>query len=323
MSSHSAKFWIGAAAVVALALAVALSRAANEYFFFAGFVVLQFVVLATAWNILGGYAGYVNFGTAAFFALGAYTAVAVIKATGGPLALQIVAAAAVSGLLGLGTGLLTLRLRGIFFSIATVAIIFIGETLIINWRYVGGATGIQLLRPPLTWPFETHTRMLFVVMAVIAVVAVGIARYIETSWIGRGLQAIRDTEEAAECSGVPTLKLKLFACTVSGALMGAAGAPLPMYLGFLEPTSSFSLNYSVAALAGAIIGGTSHWLGPVIGAILLASVQQIVTVTISSEINVLVVGVLLVVFVVAAPDGILGLLRKLRRKPRPQKASAS
>jgi branched-chain amino acid transport system permease protein len=326
MKGRDAKFWVGAAVVIALALAIALSRAANEYFFFAAFVVLQFVVLATAWNILGGYAGYVNFGTAAFFALGAYTAVAVIKATGGPLVVQIIAAALVSGLLGLGTGLLTLRLRGIFFSIATVAIIFIGETLIINWRYVGGATGIQLLRPPLTWPFESHTRMLFVVMAVLAVVAVSVARYIEISWIGRGLQAIRDTEEAAECSGVPTLKLKLFACTVSGALMGAAGAPLPMYLGFLEPASSFSLNYSVAALAGAIIGGTSHWLGPVIGAILLASVQQIVTVTISSEINVLVVGVLLVVFVVAAPEGILGLLRKLgtkvRRKPPAAKASA-
>jgi len=95
--------------------------------------------------------------------------------------------------------------------------------------------------------------------------------------------------------GVPTLKLKLFACTVSGALMGAAGAPLPMYMSFLEPASSFDLNYSVSALAMPMIGGTSHWLGPVIGAILLGSVQQIVTVTISSEINVLVVGVLLVV----------------------------
>lgn len=313
MSLRDAKYWVGAAAVVVLAVVVALSGA-NEYFFFAGFVVLQFVVLATAWNILGGYAGYVNFGTAAFFAFGAYTAVAVIKAVNAPLALQIIAAAAVSGLLGLGTGLLTLRLRGIFFSIATVAIIFIGETLIINWRFVGGATGIQLLRPPVIEPFDTYTRMLFVVMAVLAVIAVSMARYIETSWIGRGLRAIRDTEEAAECSGVPTLRLKLFACTVSGALMGAAGAPLPMYLSFLEPASTFSLNYSVAALAGAIIGGTSHWLGPVIGAILLASVQQIVTVTISSEINVLVVGVLLVVFVVAAPDGVLGLLRKLGRR---------
>jgi branched-chain amino acid transport system permease protein len=139
-----------------------------------------------------------------------------------------------------------------------------------------------------------------------------IARYIEVSWIGRGLRAIRDSEEAAECSGVPTLKLKLFACTVSGALMGAAGAPLPMYMSFLEPASSFDLNYSVSALAMPMIGGTSHWLGPVIGAILLGSVQQIVTVTISNEINVLVVGVLLVVFVVAAPDGMLGLLRKLK-----------
>ena len=315
MIPRAAGYWIGAAAVIVLAVVVALSGA-NEYFFFAGFVVLQFVVLATAWNILGGYAGYVNFGTAAFFAFGAYTAVAMFKANGAPLLAQILAAAAVSGLLGLGTGLLTLRLRGIFFSIATVAIIFIGETLIINWRYVGGATGIQLLRPAVTEPFDTYTRMLFVVMAVLAVIAVSIARYIETSWIGRGLQAIRDTEEAAECSGVPTLKLKLFACTVSGALMGAAGAPLPMYLSFLEPASTFNLNYSVAALAGAIIGGTSRWLGPVIGAILLASVQQIVTVTISSEINVLVVGVLLVVFVVAAPDGILGLFRKLSRKLR-------
>ena len=307
-----ATYWVGAASTLVLAVIVSLSGA-NEYFFFAGFVVLQSVVLATAWNILGGYAGYVNFGTAAFFGIGAYTAVAMINATGAALAVQILAAAAVSGLLGLVTGLLTLRLRGIFFSIATVALIFIAETLIINWRYVGGATGMQLLRPPLMAPFDSYTRMLFVVMAALAVVAVSMARFIEISWIGRGLRAIRDTEEAAECSGVPTLKLKLFACTVSGALMGAAGAPLPMYLSFLEPVSSFSLNYSVAALAGAIIGGTSHWLGPVIGAILLASVQQIVTVTISNEINVLVVGVLLVVFVVAAPDGILGLMRRRGR----------
>ena len=113
----------------------------------------------------------------------------------------------------------------------------------INWRYVGGATGLQLLRPEVIAPFGSYTRMLFVVMALLAVVAVAIARYIQTRWIGRGLRAIRDTEEAAECSGVPTLKLKLFACAVSGALMGAAGAPMPMYLSFIEPASTFSLNY--------------------------------------------------------------------------------
>jgi branched-chain amino acid transport system permease protein len=307
------KYWIGAAVVFAAAFAAALSGV-NEYFFYAAFVVLQFVVLATAWNILGGYAGYVNFGTAAFFAIGAYTATVLYKWLGAPLAVQIAGGALVSGLLGFGVGLLTLRLRGIFFAIATVAVIFICETLMVNWRYVGGATGLQLLRPELIPPFETYTRMLFTVMALLAVIAVSVARYVQTSWIGRGLRAIRDSEEAAEAAGVPTLKLKLFACTASGALMGAAGAPMPMYLSFIEPASSFNLTYSVSALAMPMIGGTAHWIGPVIGALLLGSVQQIVTVTISSEINVLVVGVLLVLFVVLAPDGVLGLFRKLVRR---------
>jgi branched-chain amino acid transport system permease protein len=309
------KYWASIAALFVLALTVALAPT-NDYFFYAAFVVLQFVVLATAWNILGGYAGYVNFGAGAFFAIGAYTATVLFKWLGAPLAVQIAAGAAVSGLLGFGTGLLTLRLRGIFFAIATVAVTFVLETLMINWRYVGGATGLQLVRPAVMPPFESYTRMLFVVMAILALVSVCVARYVQDSWIGRGLRAIRDSEEAAECSGVPTLKLKLFACTVSGALMGAAGAPMPMYLAFIEPASSFSLNYSVSALAMPMIGGTAHWAGPVIGALLLASIQQIVTVTISSEINVLIIGVLLVLFVVAAPDGVLGLFRRWLRSSK-------
>ena len=303
------KYWIGAAVIVLFAIGLALSNV-NEYFFFAGYVVLSFVVLATAWNILGGYAGYVNFGTPAFFGMGAYTAVVLFKSLGVPLIVQILGAAVMAGLLGLAVGLLTLRLRGIFFAIATVAVIFIMETLMVNWRYVGGATGLQLLRPEVLAPFATYTRMLFVVMALLAVAAVSIARYIQVSWIGRGLRAIRDTEEAAEASGVPTLKLKLFACVVSGALMGAAGAPMPMYLSFIEPASTFNLSYTIGALGGAIIGGMSHWLGPIIGAILIGSLQQIVTVTIPGEVNVLVVGVLLVLFVVVAPEGILGLFKR-------------
>ena len=302
-------FWAGAAAVLGLA-ALAVATVRNEYYFFAAYVVIQFVVLATAWNILGGYAGYVNFGSSAFFGVGAYIAVMLIKAAGMPLGVQILAAAAVGGALGFGVGLLTLRLRGIFFSIATVAITIILETTVINWRYVGGATGIQILRPPVMEPFDSYTKMLFIVVVLLAIVAVAIARYIETSWLGRGLRAIRDNEEAAECAGVPTLKLKLMACTVSGALMSAAGAPLAMYQSFVEPASAFNLTYSVSALAMPIVGGTSHWIGPVIGAILLGTVQQVVTVTISSELNVLVVGVLLVLFVVAAPEGIVGLARR-------------
>jgi branched-chain amino acid transport system permease protein len=303
------KFWIWAVVIFAAVVATAFAFR-NEFVFYAGYTVLLYVVLATAWNILGGYAGYVNFGTPAFFGLGAYTGAVLYKAFALPLGLQILAAFVMSGLLGLFAGILTLRLRGIFFAIATIALVVIMETLFVNWRYAGGATGLQLLRPAPVWPFQSYIPMLFVVMALLAVAAVAIARYIEGSWIGRGLRALRDSEEAAECSGVPTLKLKLFACAISGGLMGAAGAPMPMYLSFIEPASTFNLNYAVGALAGAMIGGTSHWIGPVLGALLLSSVQQYVTVTISNEINVLVVGILLVVFVVAAPDGIIGFFRK-------------
>jgi len=305
------KFWISAALALGL-VAVLAATVQNEYYFFAGYVILMYVVLATAWNILGGYAGYVNFGTPAFFGLGAYTAVVVFKSTGAPLIVQILLAALMSGMLGFIAGLFTLRLRGIFFAIATIALVVIMETLFVNWRYVGGATGLQLLRPAPMPPFESYNKMLFVVMALLAVVAVAIARWVQDNWIGRGLRALRDSEEAAESSGVPTLRLKVFACAVSGALMGAAGAPMPMYLSFIEPASTFNLNYAIGALASPMIGGMSHYIGPVIGAIILATVQQVVTVTISSEMNVLVVGVLLVVFVVAAPEGIIGLFRRLR-----------
>jgi branched-chain amino acid transport system permease protein len=306
------QFGIGAVALLAIAF-LAAHVIDNEYFFFAAYVVLQFVVLATAWNILGGYAGYVNFGSAAFFGIGAYIAVALFKAFEAPLPVQLAVAMAVTGLMGFAVGALTMRLRGVFFSIATVAIAVICETLVVNWGFVGGARGTAVLQPPAPALFGSYTRMLFVAMALFAVLAVAVARYIESSWIGRGLRALRDSEEAAESLGVPTLNLKLFAATASGALMGLAGAPLALYMSYIEPTSAFSLNYAVSALAMPIVGGTGSWIGPVLGALLLGSTQQIVTVTVSSELNVLIVGLLLVAFVVVAPQGIVGLLQRLSR----------
>jgi branched-chain amino acid transport system permease protein len=313
MNRSGAGFWIGAILFLVLAvLTTQLIR--NQYPFFAGYVILQFVVLAVAWSILGGYAGYVNFGTSAFFGIGVYTAVFLVKAFGAPLPVQIAAAAVVGAFLGFAVGLLTLRMQGIYFSIATIALTIIIETSVMNWRYVGGAAGIQIQRPPVLPLFESYVQMLFVVQALLVVLAIAVARYIQNSWIGRGLQALKDDELAAECTGVPTLRLKLLACVVSGALMCAAGAPAAMYLQYADPTSAFNLNYSVSVLAMSLIGGTAHWIGPVLGAILLGATQQFLAVTISSEVNVLVLGIMLVLFVVAAPEGLIGLLRKPGRK---------
>src|SRR5215468_11686354 len=132
--------------VVAAGVLLASLRV-NPYLYFAGYVILQYIVIATAWNILGGYAGYVNFGTPAFFAMGAYTAVILIKWAKAPLPVLLLAGGLVAALLGLGIGYLTLRLRGTFFSIATLALSVVLQTMIMNWEFVGGSRGLSVIRP--------------------------------------------------------------------------------------------------------------------------------------------------------------------------------
>jgi branched-chain amino acid transport system permease protein len=303
--------------LVSIAVAAAVFFAArmvdNDYVFFAGYTVLQFIVLATAWNILGGYTGYVNFGSAAFFAMGAYATVFFHKLYPLPIPLLILAGGMVSGIVGFGMGYLTLRLRGAFFAIATLALAVVLQTFVVNWDYVGGSRGAYIIRPNENWLTGPYIHYLFLLMLALVVIALACARGIERSQLGYGFATIRDDELAAEACGVPTLRLKLVATTLSGALMGMAGAPFPYYIGYLQPSSAFGLEYAVNSIAMPMIGGTTSWVGPLIGAILLGSLQQIATVTISSAVNLLIVGLLLVGFVIIAPNGIVGLVQERLR----------
>ena len=308
--------FLALAVVVAALVFGAAKLVDNAYVFFAGYVVLQYIVLSTGWNILGGYTGYVNFGTAAFFAMGAYSTVVIYKLVPWmPLPGMILVGGLVSGLIGLGTGYLTLRLRGTFFGIATLAMSVVMQTLITNWSFVGGSRGAYIVRPATTDYFDIdYIEYLFLLMLGLSVIAVAVARAIEKSRLGYGFATIRDDELAAEASGVPTLKLKLLATTLSGGFMGMAGAPLPYYVTYLDPASGFSLSYAVNTIAMPLIGGTASWLGPVIGAILLGTLQQVATVTISSALSLLIVGLMLVGFVILAPKGIIGWFAPRRRK---------
>lgn len=282
----------------------------SEYFFFAAYSVLQFVILATAWNILGGYAGYVNFGSAAFFAIGAYATVAGFKLQL-PQGVNILLGTFIAGLVGLGMGYLTLRLKGVFFSIATLALSVVLLTIVINTPFLGGARGVYVIVPresPIGVGQYIH--WLYFLILGMALVSVAVARYIQHSSLGQGLMAIRDDELAAEGLGVPTLRLKLYATTISGAMMGLAGTTFPYLITYMEPTAAFNLSFAVNSIAMPIVGGLGSWLGPLIGALLLGTIQQVASVTLSSTWNLLIVGGMLVFFVTLAPNGIMGIFKK-------------
>lgn len=280
------------------------------YFFYVAYAILQIVALAAAWNILGGYTGYVNFGVGGFFAAGAYTSIILLKNFDVPFIVAMLAAGSVSAVLGLLIGYLSIRVRGIYFSISTIAVSMVIQMIVLNTTYLGGAKGFKIIRPPAAPPFSNYMEFLFLVMLVISFLAVIISRRIEKSWIGRCFLAIKDSEEAAETSGVATLKLKVFATVISCSLMGLAGAPYPYFITLLEPYSAMALSVGVYTVAAVFVGGKGCWFGPIIGAIILGGLQQSVTVMISSSWNILVVGVLIIIFVLLAPNGMVGIFNK-------------
>jgi branched-chain amino acid transport system permease protein len=310
--SGSFRFWVRAitlATTSLVAVALILRAAHNDYAFYLAYLVFQYVALALGWNILGGYAGFVNFGASAFFAAGAYSTVALNKTIGAPLPICVAAGGVVGATLGLLMGALTLRLGGVYFAISTLSLSMVLETLVVNWSYVGGSSGAYLVRPKVFAPFTTFTEYLCLTMFVIAAGAAVASAAIERSSVGAGLAAIRDDETAAAALGVPTLRLKLVAATISGAILGMAGTPLPFYNSYVNPDSAFAIGYSVNALAMALVGGVESWLGPVAGALLLGSLQQLALAFISSSASLALVGFVFMAFVALAPRGLIGLLR--------------
>ena len=203
------KFEIGCVLVL-LAAFIFTQAGINRFYYFAGFAILQYVMISTAWNILGGYGGYINFGTAGFLGVGSYTAIALIEFYGAGIVEQIIAAGIIAGVLGLSIGFFTLRLKGVYFAIATLALAIVLETFVNNWDYVGGAAGVSILpprKPELLGIlivdrkgggiFSNNKEFLFFLMAFLAVLSVYIARTIEKGKLGRGLNAIKAASYAA------------------------------------------------------------------------------------------------------------------------------
>ncbi len=267
--------------------------------------IAMFVVLASAWNLVGGLTGYGSFGNVAFFGLGAYTCAVAVDAhrLHLPLAVGIALSPLVPAAFAALVGLPLLRLRGHYFAIATLGTaVAVGE-VVKNIEYLGGATG---LFPPIL----RRADLLFLyLMAGVALTAVLVTRLVQRSRFGYGLVAIRENEDAAQVIGVNATAYKVGAFAVAAALTGLAGGVFAVWNSFINQDLGFSMDFNIQMILMAVVGGAGTLFGPVLGAVALELLIQLLAgrsdVAIYTQIG---LGLLVAITVIFVPRGIVDFL---------------
>ena len=265
-----------------------------------GFFTLLYVAQGVAWNILGGFTGYISFGYAAFYGLGAYTT-ALLWLAGWPPVLTYPAAGLAAAAFSLLVGLPTLKLLGPYFSIATIGVGEAMRILMLNLdRITGGASGLNLPTavPSKVWFYEAAL--------VFAAVAFAAAAWVRASRFGLGLRALRLDQEAAESLGVRTALFKNLAHVLSAFLVGGCGGLFATYYQYVHPDTDFSFNESISLVLICLIGGLGTLWGPVVGAVTFFAVQNYLQ-TSYPNLYLLVYGVLLILVLLFEPRGLAGL----------------
>ncbi|HXM57558.1 MAG TPA: branched-chain amino acid ABC transporter permease [Candidatus Dormibacteraeota bacterium] len=267
--------------------------------------IAMFVVLASAWNLVGGLTGYGSFGNVGFFGLGAYTCAVAVDAhrLHLPLAAGIALAPVVPALFAVLVGAPLLRLRGHYFAVATLGTaVAVGE-VVKNIDYLGGATG---LFPPIVRQADLLFLYLMVAAAVLAVV---VTRLVMRSRFGYGLIAIRENEDAAQVIGVNTTAHKVAAFAIAAALSGLVGGVFALWNSFVDQSLGFSLDFNIQMILMAVLGGAGTLFGPVLGAVVLELLIQVLAgradVAVYAQIG---LGLLLAITVLFVPRGIVDFL---------------
>jgi branched-chain amino acid transport system permease protein len=272
--------------------------------------ILMYVALAGAWNLLGGYVGYMNFGSVMFMGLGAYSTAILSTAWQINPFYTVPVAAIVSAVGALLIGIPGFRLRGDYFAVATFVLTLALQQLATTLSVTGGANGLYLASP--TDSLDDSVRLFCVLFLVVAVLTTALCWLVEhTRWLS-ALTAVREDEDAAEVLGIPTLRIKLAAFVVGAAIAGVVGCLYAGELLFIEPIGTFDFQVSLAVVVAAVIGGKGTWYGPVVGAVLTQLVLQQLLVNVGGAWNQFIFGAVLVVVVLTAPRGIAGLFNKQR-----------
>ncbi|GAA4253735.1 branched-chain amino acid ABC transporter ATP-binding protein/permease [Dactylosporangium darangshiense] len=270
------------------------------------------IAQATSWNLLSGYSGYFSFGQAAYVGVGAYTTAVLTGRHGVSFFYTVPIAAVLCGLLSLGIGAVAFRLgslRGEIFALLTLAVPFILAAFARINRSIDGGQGTTLPLPEYPDALGSFQQFQYLLALVVAAIAVGVAFVVQHTRSGSALAAIHDNEDVAEVLGVPTFRYKMLAIVASGVLGGVAGSVYALQIGFVTVESVFGLTIPLFVIVMGVLGGRSHWLGPVIGAVLIVTLQDRLSSYGLDEWNAIFLGAILVVLVATAPDGLYARIR--------------
>ena len=272
----------------------------------------MFVALVQAWNVLGGYGGYMNFGMAAFFGVGAYTTGILFQSFALPAYITTLAAGVMGMAFGLMVGLLTLRLRGAYFAIFTLIVTFAVQLATLTADFTQGSLGIYL--PILSLEPRQIEQLFYFVFLLIAVLSTVAVYLVERSRFGVALVAIREDEDAAEALGIRTTRVKVAALMIGGLIAGVAGGIYSRQVLYIEPIGTFAIDTSLNVVLMAVVGGAGSWQGPLLGVPLVMLVADGLRVGIEGVLNRVILGVLLVLVALLMPDGVTGLIQGRRRR---------
>lgn len=286
----------------------------NRFYLNILILILLFATISSAWNILGGYAGQLSLGHVIFFGVGAYTSSLLYLKAGVSPWIGMFVAVLVAILAGVLIGYPTFRLKGTYFTLATIAFAEVLRHVTLFWRdLTNGSMGINI-------PFEPGIENLifreyssyYWIALVLFLITLGIMYWIEHTKIGFYLKAIREDQDSAQTLGINTTKYKMFAMMISAGLTGIAGVLYAQYMLYFEPESVFNLNLSIEIALIAIVGGIGTIYGPLLGAAIIIPLNEILRSSFPglNGMNYLIYGVMLILIVSFMPNGLLPILKR-------------